>query len=231
MKKLARVPYKLFEIRYHGDAEWVWIIPDDDERYNRLEHYFPLGLHPEFVQFFTSQGRCALCKAPINTDFSTCKCGHPDTAGYHLIIECSDFRHLIGKERLRVHAWRRQQRIKANGGRYTTREVALLLEVQERSCYYCGSPLVDENGKSKFHKDHYEPLEGGGSNSISNIVLACASCNVKKREDSGEIFKLYAKKGLPTIAKRTISKIQRRVWKFHKSQEDQSCRSFIGDLP
>jgi hypothetical protein len=51
----------------------------------------------------------------------------------------------------------------------------------EPICYYCGSP-------DSLTIDHKIPLSRGGSNSLSNLVFACASCNFRKRTKLPEEF-------------------------------------------
>lgn len=67
---------------------------------------------------------------------------------------------------------------------------------RDKACVYCGRPVArihddsdggfndqwrayDEQGKS-FHFDHQIPFIRGGASDESNIVLACAECNLKK---------------------------------------------------
>ncbi len=44
---------------------------------------------------------------------------------------------------------------------------------RDRCCVYCGS-------KEKLTIDHIVPIRYGGSNDISNLVVACSRCNRKK---------------------------------------------------
>jgi len=44
------------------------------------------------------------------------------------------------------------------------------------TCVYCGSPVCERTG----HVDHVLPWSRGGSNEMSNLVAACAECNLKK---------------------------------------------------
>ncbi len=46
-----------------------------------------------------------------------------------------------------------------------------------KNCYWCGIKLVKEN----THLDHLMPFKLGGKHTISNLVLACCSCNLKKQ--------------------------------------------------
>ena len=63
----------------------------------------------------------------------------------------------------------RRARLKSNGGRLTSEDVWLLH--QDKNCAYCGA--LDYN----LTMDHVIPLSKGGINSVSNIVMACGSCN------------------------------------------------------
>lgn len=47
---------------------------------------------------------------------------------------------------------------------------------RSKKCYWCGVPLKNK----KVHIDHYVPLAKGGLNSIENLVVSCAKCNLTK---------------------------------------------------
>jgi hypothetical protein len=52
-------------------------------------------------------------------------------------------------------------------------------EVQERDgniCQYCG------DGEGPFHFDHVLPWSRGGCDTVENLVVACASCNLSKSD-------------------------------------------------
>lgn len=70
-----------------------------------------------------------------------------------------------------------KKRAKRKGadGNHTGTEVKKLLIKQNYKCTYCGSCI-----KNGYHKDHVMPISKGGSNYISNIALACKSCNLLK---------------------------------------------------
>lgn len=52
------------------------------------------------------------------------------------------------------------------------------------SCFYCH--IVIPAGAS--HLEHKRPLSRGGTNSRANLVLSCASCNLKKARKTHEEF-------------------------------------------
>ena len=57
-----------------------------------------------------------------------------------------------------------------------------LLEKFGRKCIYCGAEGVPLN------IDHIVPKSAGGSNRVSNLVLACVDCNQKKNNLPFEVF-------------------------------------------
>jgi 5-methylcytosine-specific restriction endonuclease McrA len=75
----------------------------------------------------------------------------------------------------RAHLHRRRARERAAGGSYTVQQLQQQVERQKARCYYCKVKL----GKV-YHADHIVPLARGGTNDISNIVLACPTCNLRK---------------------------------------------------
>lgn len=52
------------------------------------------------------------------------------------------------------------------------------------SCFYCN--IVIPTGAS--HLEHKRPLSRGGTNSRTNLVLSCASCNLRKGKKTHEEF-------------------------------------------
>ena len=63
---------------------------------------------------------------------------------------------------------------------YETREY--LLEKWGRACAYCGKTNVP------LEIEHIQPRSRGGSDRISNLTLACTSCNQKKNNAPLEVF-------------------------------------------
>lgn len=60
-------------------------------------------------------------------------------------------------------------------GHLTTADIRRQYDRQRGHCYWCRGAL-DE----KYHVDHVIPLSRGGANDPSNIVIACAPCNLSK---------------------------------------------------
>ena len=77
---------------------------------------------------------------------------------------------------------------------YTSNDTALLRRAQNDACYYCGTSI-----HANAHVEHLSPLSCGGSNGFSNIILACADCNMKKHTlDEQSYWKKLEKQLSPT---------------------------------
>lgn len=72
------------------------------------------------------------------------------------------------------HATVRARRMNATGS-YQPAQIAALLEAQRDRCHWCHKPM-----RGKYEIDHRIALVAGGTNDISNIVLAHPICNRKK---------------------------------------------------
>jgi 5-methylcytosine-specific restriction endonuclease McrA len=81
---------------------------------------------------------------------------------------------------------RRAQKLNSEGS-YTLSELTALFEQQEGFCFYC-SDLLYASFDNQIHVEHKTPLSRGGSNSIDNIALSCAECNLKKHTMTAEEF-------------------------------------------
>jgi len=78
---------------------------------------------------------------------------------------------------------RRAAKLK-NGGEFTRKEFTDLCKVSVWQCTYCGCNLTPETVTA----DHKIPLSRGGSNDISNITIACVSCNCSKKDKTPEEY-------------------------------------------
>ena len=76
---------------------------------------------------------------------------------------------------------------------YEVREY--LLEKWQRTCAYCGAK------NTKLEIEHIVPRSKGGSNRVSNLTLACTSCNQKKGNQQINVFLAKDKARLARINK------------------------------
>lgn len=74
-------------------------------------------------------------------------------------------------------------------------------EFEQHNCFYCGRKLI-----GKIHVDHFIPWSFIKEDKIWNFVLACASCNIKKKN------MLPSKYHIAVIERRNI------VLREHESQ-------------
>ena len=61
-----------------------------------------------------------------------------------------------------------------------SKEARRYVEERDVICVYCGC----QDGP--YHIDHILPITRGGSNDVSNLALACAPCNISKRNRTPE---------------------------------------------
>ena len=68
-----------------------------------------------------------------------------------------------------------KRRAKYKDGDVTNTQLRSLYKT-EKNCYWCNCELEENN----THLDHFFPLSKGGKHTVSNLVLACSSCNLSK---------------------------------------------------
>jgi 5-methylcytosine-specific restriction endonuclease McrA len=76
----------------------------------------------------------------------------------------------------RIQSHNRRAFKRQSGGTYTLEQIQEQYKRQKSKCYYCYRKVK----WGDHHVDHVVPLSRGGSNDISNLVISCASCNLKK---------------------------------------------------
>lgn len=71
-------------------------------------------------------------------------------------------------------AYSHSRRIKTGAG-MTARQLSDWVKAQDKRCFYCDCAC-----ESSYHVDHIVPLAKGGEHRESNLVIACAPCNLAK---------------------------------------------------
>lgn len=79
----------------------------------------------------------------------------------------------------RAHCQKRRAISEGAEGSFTSMEISALFSMQRGKCAICEKKLKCD-GPEKYHIDHIQPISKGGANWITNIQLACQSCNLTK---------------------------------------------------
>lgn len=80
--------------------------------------------------------------------------------------------------------WQNYHAKKVATGKVSKKEIEKLIEDSGGICFWCGNKIEE----GKMHLDHIYPLSRGGEHKITNLVVACASCNLRKTNRDPEIF-------------------------------------------
>lgn len=82
-------------------------------------------------------------------------------------------------------AWLKNQnrRIRKKSGKITKEEISNFLNNSEYICFYCSRDC-----RESYHLDHFYPLSKGGEHKISNIVMSCPPCNLRKSDKDPYVF-------------------------------------------
>lgn len=177
------------------------------------------GLPMDFAEFFHEHGVCNFCGAPVTRDLSRCACGKPRGKFNHLVVKFptrldqSHFKKLYARELGRIANARRRRMVQENGGTFNRTHIKGMHAAQRGLCYFCGTSI--ELGSKSLHVDHYEPIAEGGENDLSNMVLACARCNLLKNAMQGDRFDYRARKFRSSEFK-AILRVVRRDLKAYK---------------
>lgn len=204
-----------------------------------LDQYF--GTSEALLALYSEFGRCARCDGPMDnwTRHEACKrrarlFRRPYSSDVEVTVSFAVYMSsgaLRGKEGQLRAAFLRKKRTKAATGTRTREEVRALLDLQERRCYYCFGLLEGPGGSvngpgepTTCHEDHYVSLRWGGSQFISNIVLACVACNTRKRDLHGDDFVQESLEQAP----RAVRKGLRRI---HQARAEHASRLVVVVTP
>lgn len=189
-----------------------------------INSLIPVAMVQQMADFIKTYCRCSFCHKQVLQSLARCSCEQqisgricvefPKEIFESIFIPLFEYqRKMEGYAR---KALSRSRKI-LGAGKYTNQEIDLLLLAQEGLCYYCAVHLVNEDGKPKFHIDHYIPLAEGGHNEISNLVLSCPPCNLRKGIEEGSKFIRRVSKTLD-LAARVKAKLIRKHVKLYKKK-------------
>lgn len=88
-------------------------------------------------------------------------------------------------ERRNNYKRRRMARVLGLPDTLTVEQWHAILEAYSHACAYCGITGV------AFHREHKVPASKGGGYTAENIVPACPTCNLRKKEMTEEEFREY----------------------------------------
>jgi 5-methylcytosine-specific restriction endonuclease McrA len=202
-------PFKMSHIEFRID-ECVLVIVNLDKGER-------LGLSEGFASFIREHGKCSFCDSAFSSKLNKCSCSKPKSRKEHLrvrfptAIYYSVLQPILRKEDGRKKMAIRQERIMENGGSHTRNDLAVLIAIQENSCYFCGTEIELKSGLKKAHADHYESIFDGGRNDIQNLVMTCSPCNLKKGAMDGSYFERLIKKSRTPETGKKLGVIRRKL--------------------
>jgi len=151
------------------------------------------------------------------TAYLICPCGYPVWQMETLLYSRAQL-----KMRQSDSGWRRQQSLKAVGGKHSKQETAAILALQNGRCIYCDAQFTD--GKP-WDEDHIVPVSKGGSNWALNIVLACEKCN---RRRGNMPFLTFCRLLNPAQNERILSNLKCRVSPENlRNSSDEVLQAFL----
>jgi 5-methylcytosine-specific restriction endonuclease McrA len=106
---------------------------------------------------------------------------------YHLKREVDAQEKAVAAQERRIRYLERSPAIRSAQSAIKEHLIAMNLEYGEIVCYYCNVSLEPE----AVHIEHKLPVSRGGTNSRKNLVLACASCNLRKGTKTEPEFRRY----------------------------------------
>lgn len=176
----------------------------------------PVLMEDVMADFIRTYCRCVHCHQPIQDTLERCGCGKQTYCYIRAEYPKSKEEYLVSlhitmtdRELARRKKFNRESRLE-RAGNFTKAQVMQLLDVQDGCCYYCSLSLYIAD-KPKFHIDHYVPLLDGGKNEISNLVLSCSQCNLRKGTHHPDQFIRRRNRELAPEAKIKAQRIRTKV--------------------
>lgn len=177
----------------------------------------PAFLKSVFKKHLFGRAHCNRCLSPMTTlemgvlrefgrsgsaenSYVVCNCGYAVWSLNRRLF--SAFVRAIGPAQTR---WRREERIRAAGGRRTAGDVHELLTLQDNRCIYCNAQFTDEIRPTE---DHILAVADGGTNWALNIVMACWRCNCRRSDIP---FRTYCKLLSQRQNRRILTHLAKRI--------------------
>lgn len=206
MRKKPRQPFTLLERSLFRGGTYYAIAPQaPDAGY---------GMTSDVYDYLVAHARCMHCRRPATSIIEHLDCNpetfkrQPPPVSAQVVLmhpDDEEWNDLWFKERYSRWTYARKVRVETAVGSHTRDELRVLRELQEDCCFYCFASLLGPGGRINgpdepvtCHADHFVALCDGGNNFISNIVLACPSCNKHKRLMNGYDF--YYSQPMPASA-------------------------------
>jgi len=141
------------------------------------------GFHKDNRSKSGLQAKCKICRSILETGTRTeyLREYHENTKHLQKVSRKAYQQSLSGKACTKNTKYRRKLKLSEGGA--STEEIKNLL-IKESICYWCNLPL---DGKV-VHLDHFYPLSTGGMHEIYNLVVSCASCNMRKSNKDPFVF-------------------------------------------
>ena len=92
----------------------------------------------------------------------------------------------LARARQRISTQRYRALRQRAGATFCSSDIQDLYGAQGGLCAYCGISI-----EGTYHIDHMMPLSRGGTNSPSNLCLACPDCNGRKYDKAAEEFREF----------------------------------------
>jgi 5-methylcytosine-specific restriction endonuclease McrA len=106
------------------------------------------------------------------TIYLACRCGHPTWC-----VDEETCYALLRKMKNAERYWRRQDQMRAAGGKHTRNELRQIAALQENRCIYCDRQFTSALGPTA---DHLLAIAAGGTDWALNIIIACKRCNCSR---------------------------------------------------
>lgn len=195
------------------------------------------GITPDVVDFIVEKCKCAYCGSRIEAPLAPCACGRRSeqwsfaelAAAYPSKELAEEVKRLYARQKGRLGSARRSLAMKTSVGKISVEEKVGLLRAQEGLCYYCGESLVDEEGRNRYHCDHFVALTNGGRSDLENSVLACIRCNLLKNRDDGRYFIRHVRKLQLVRNPLRLAKMRRALGLWRKSRGLRALSALVGD--